>query len=109
MHLPTLLLAALPLASAWRLQLYAAKDYVTEIEDRSGTLTQPCKNLAAGKTNVVSSFHWYPGSLAKEVILFDAKDCKGNIIWDTNTETHIKDLSKYSGKNDKVESYNILL
>ncbi|KAH8744866.1 hypothetical protein F5882DRAFT_114899 [Hyaloscypha sp. PMI_1271] len=99
-------ISATTLVSGWHLQIYAAANYQDVIEDRSGTLTQPCKNLARG--NVASSLHWYPGSLASEVILFDARDCKGNVLLDVNTETHISNFQS-RGINDKAESYVIVL
>lgn len=39
------ILLSLPLADAWRVQLYDKENYKTEIHDRSGKVGQPCKNL----------------------------------------------------------------
>lgn len=55
--------------------------------------------------------HWYPGSIADEVILFDAKDCKGNVLLDKNTETHASNFQNFEGRNinDKAASYVLVL
>jgi hypothetical protein len=47
-HLLAILLAVVPLTSAWHLQFYKDEQYRNIIEDRSGTLGQPYKNLAQG-------------------------------------------------------------
>lgn len=99
-------MAAAPVVSGWHLQIYAAANYIDVIEDRSGTLTQPCKNLARG--NVASSLHWTPSTFAKEIILFDAKDCKGSVLFDKNTAQNVPNFATL-GINDKVESYVIVL
>lgn len=48
MQFLTILLTVAPLASAWHLQVYRDELYKFVLEDRSGTLGQPCKDLAQG-------------------------------------------------------------
>lgn len=95
-----------PLVSGWHLQIYRDSGYQSVIEDRRGTLTQPCKNLSPG--NAASSLHWYPSTIGNELVLFDARDCLGNVLLDVNTETHMYNFG-YQGIDDQAESYAIVL
>lgn len=104
MKFSAVLMAVMPLASAWRLQLYRDESYRNIIEDRSGTVGQPCKNLAAG--NVASSMHW-DSSVLCEIKLFNWRDCQeaGGILGRSRGTWNLPNFS--SQANDKVESYKI--
>ncbi|KAH8157170.1 hypothetical protein CIB48_g11081 [Xylaria polymorpha] len=105
MTLSATLLAVLPLCSAWHLQLYRDAQYFNVIEDRSGTLGQPCKNLAS--KNAASSMHWDAGSLNCEIVLYNDDNCKeqGGILGRSRGDWNLPQFS--SGANDKTNSYKI--
>ncbi|KAF1968282.1 hypothetical protein BU23DRAFT_572524 [Bimuria novae-zelandiae CBS 107.79] len=117
--------ALLPLATAWRLQVYSAANYIGIIEDRSGissplpsthkykslsvilgTISQPCKNL--GSPNVASSFHWsYGGALYNcEVVFYDSNGCSGRLYGSGHNNKNIPNLAP-AGVNDQFNSYKI--
>ena len=110
MKLSALFIAALPLASAWRLQLYKNAGYNTEIEDRSGSLSQPCKTLSAANRNQASSMKWNAdgvGLIECEIVLYNYQDCKeaGGILGRSEGNWNVRQFSGQA--NDKVESYKI--
>ena len=102
-----LLLAILPLASAWHLKLYKDELYENIIEDRSGTFGQDCKNLAGTKNDKASSMKWDAGLLNKEIVLYKDKDCKeaGGILGRSKGDWNVPRFSTQA--NDKVSSYKI--
>jgi len=104
--LSTLTLALAPAASAWRLQLYKDGGYVNRVEDRSGTLGQPCKNLPASYNDAVSSMKWDGGNLGIQCIiyLYNGANCVGQIGYsrgDWNIPQFPPD------NNNKLSSYKI--
>ncbi|KAI3321013.1 hypothetical protein HD806DRAFT_504255 [Xylariaceae sp. AK1471] len=105
MKFSTVLLATLPLCSAWHLQLYRDEKYIGVIEDRKGTFGQPCKNL--GSKNVASSMHWDAGALNCEIVLYNDDGCKeqGGILGRSEGDWNLASFS--SGANDKANSYKI--
>jgi len=97
----------IPAASTWHLQIYLAANYINVTEDRSGTLTQPCKNLARG--NQASSMHWYPSSLVSGVNLYNGAGCS-DLVGAVREEAHEPNFVNFFGANinDIVESYKIV-
>jgi hypothetical protein len=102
MKFSTILLVTLPLCSAWHLQLYRDQGYIGIIEDRSGTVGQPCKNLAS--KNVASSMHWDAGALNCEIVLYNEDNC-GGVLGRSRGDWNLPNFS--SSANDKVNSYKI--
>jgi hypothetical protein len=102
------ILLALPLADAWRVQLYDKENYKTEIHDRSGKVGQPCKNL--GKhVNKAQSMHWDAtyGIVSKcRIRLYNAGDCSGKPLGDSDY-THWNVPAFSSKAKNKVNSYKI--
>src|SRR5689334_13383144 len=107
MKISTLLLATLPLASAWHLRLYKDELYENIIEDRSGTFGQDCKNLGGSANDKASSMKWDAGLLNKEIVLYKDKNCKeaGGILGRSKGDWNVPRFS--SQANDKVSSYKI--
>lgn len=94
-----------------KLQLYDDQGYKgTVLEDRSGTLTQPCKTLSEGKVNKAESMHWDhcgAGCLVLcNVRLYDDNQCSGRKIGDAQYGNW--NLPAFSDTNkNKVNSYKI--
>ena len=110
MKLSALFIAAIPLASAWRLQLYENELYNGIVEDRSGTWGQPCKNLPPSARNKVSSMKWNGdgfGPIECEIVLYNWDGCReaGGILYRSEGNSNVPSFS--SQANDKVESYKI--
>ncbi|KAH7350380.1 hypothetical protein BKA66DRAFT_446989 [Pyrenochaeta sp. MPI-SDFR-AT-0127] len=110
MKTATLLLAVVPaLVSGWRLQLYDKELYVDVLEDRSGTLGQPCKTLAETKTNKVQSMHWNNdglGLIVCNVRLYDGNQCTGAKVGDALYDNW--NVPAFSSVNrNRVNSYKI--
>ncbi|PVH97439.1 hypothetical protein DM02DRAFT_674141 [Periconia macrospinosa] len=107
MKAAVLLVAVIPtIVSGWRIRLYRNTQYEASsiIEDRSGTVGQPCKNLAS--KNVASSMHWDNGALNCNIRLFDGNDCNGAILGDAKYgDWNVPDFSSVA--DNKVNSYNI--
>ncbi|KAF9255658.1 hypothetical protein L218DRAFT_1008315 [Marasmius fiardii PR-910] len=97
------LVSAAPDAFKWHLQLYRNELYQGIIEDRTGTLPQPCKNLASN--NVASSMHWYAGDIARTITLYDGSGCTGKVLGKSTGTWNLPNFS--SAANDKVSSYKI--
>ncbi|KAF9255654.1 hypothetical protein L218DRAFT_950604 [Marasmius fiardii PR-910] len=72
------LVSAAPVASRYHIQLYRDPLYQGVIEDRTGTLSDACKNLASN--NVASSMHWTAGTLAETITLYDGFSCTGKVL-----------------------------
>jgi hypothetical protein len=112
MQLPTSTLLAIaltllpPTAHAWRLQLYRDAGYLNRVEDRSGTLGQPCKNLPAPYDNSVSSMKWDGGNFGIEctIKLYDGYNCVTE-IGSSKGDWNIPNFSP--AHNDKLSSYRI--
>jgi hypothetical protein len=110
MKLSALFIAALPLASAWRLQLYQNEQYNGIIEDRSGSVGQPCKTLPANARNKASSMKWNGdgvGPIECEIVLYNYQGCReaGGILGRSEGNWNVPRFSTQA--NDKVESYKI--
>lgn len=101
-----LALALLPTASAWHLQLYRAELYKDVIEDREGTLSQPCKNLVGSRDNAASSMKWDAGFWIKcGVELYERPDCINRIGASGKSDWNIPRFSNLN--NNKLSSYQI--
>ncbi|KAK1223389.1 hypothetical protein PQX77_013732 [Marasmius sp. AFHP31] len=99
----TVFIAALmTTASAWHLQLYRDANYIGVVEDRKGTLDQPCKNL--GSDNVVTSMHWQGGSIASEIVLYQNTNCQGP-KWATSGKWNVPKFP--SPWDNSISSYKI--
>ena len=105
-----LLTVLTPAISAWRLQLYADQQYRNILEDRSGTLGQPCKDLPAAKRNRASSMHWDADGLGFEtceIVLYNWSGCReaGGILGRSEGNWNLPAFSTQA--DNKVESYKI--
>ncbi|KAK9349980.1 hypothetical protein V1523DRAFT_127790 [Lipomyces doorenjongii] len=103
----SLLLASLPLASAWHLQRYRNAGYQVLIVDRKGTNGQPCANLPADLNDQVSSMHWDAYSWAWgecTIRLFRNANCQIQIGVSTG-DWHIPNFSP--ANNDQLSSYRV--
>lgn len=92
------------------LQLYDDELYKNVLEDRSGTLTQPCKTLAESKVNKVQSMKWNRAGTAGLVVcnvrLYDDNQCQGTKIADAEYGNwNIPAFSQ--GNKNRVNSYKI--
>lgn len=94
----------IPIISAWHLQLYRDASYINIIEDRSGSLGQPCKNLPAANRDKVSSMHWDSNILCT-IVLYNYLDCYAELGRSTGS-WHLPNFSPNA--NDKVDSYRII-
>ncbi|KAJ9631082.1 hypothetical protein H2203_001612 [Taxawa tesnikishii (nom. ined.)] len=106
-HLIPAVLAASPLAAAWKVQLYDKELYKDIIHERDGTLKQPCKNLGSN-VNKAQSMHWDSCNLVTccKIRLYDSGDCSGNPLGDSGYEDW--NLPAFSTKaKNKVNSYKI--
>ena len=102
-----LILAAAPLCSAWRLQLFDKAHYVGTILDRSQTWGVDCTNLEPYANNKATSMHWDGdgfGTIDCTIYLYDLPDCKVQIGKSTGP-WHLPNFSP--SNNNKVSSYRV--
>jgi hypothetical protein len=108
MKFSAILIAALPLVSAWRIQFYDGYSYEgTELEDRQGTLSQPCKTFSASKKNKASSMKWDADGLGadeKRLRAYDGDGCTGDKLIDSEGNWNVP---RFEAANNRVNSYKI--
>ena len=100
----TLAIAFAPTTSAWSLKLYKGSQYQGEIENRSGTVGQPCKNLPGKVNDQASSMHWDAGALNCEIVLFKHTGCN-NQLGRSKGSWHVPKFSKDA--DNQISSYEI--
>ncbi|KAF2671868.1 hypothetical protein BT63DRAFT_422381, partial [Microthyrium microscopicum] len=97
MKLSVFFITAIPLASAWHLQLYRDELYKNVIEDRDGSLGQPCKDLTGSKGNKISSMHWKANGAIRtcEIVLYNWSGCReaGGILGRSRGDWNLPNFS----------------
>lgn len=102
----------MPFAGAWKLQLYRDINYQNIIENRSGSLSQPCKDIATGS----SSLHFRTASGIGGfqdcyVVLYQGTGCQGGTTNQVYNSAYFDDdipvFSARGLKDNVVASYYI--